>query len=155
MKKATRPGPAAQTGDLAGEPAVRKTIVWFGLVTIGVALFALFLASRPARSIDVAQIVRAVQQFRANHSPPPPTVTFSELIARGYLGSNMLQQFGASEVTVHLQGMDTNPQGFFMDAQLRDGSHLRLLSDGSVQEFSRGPSVPGASNTVQAPAGAQ
>ena len=59
MKKATRPGPAAQTGDLAGEPAVRKTIVWFGLVTIGVALFALFWrAGRPSRLMSPRLCVR-------------------------------------------------------------------------------------------------
>jgi hypothetical protein len=64
-------------------------------------------------------------------------VTFSQLIAQGYLSSNVLARFGASEVTVFLHADETHPDMFLMDALMPDGSHTTLMSDGSVQGFSK------------------
>jgi hypothetical protein len=61
----------------------------------------------------------------------------SQLIAQGYLASNILQKFGASEVAVNLKADEAYPQMFVMDALMPDGSHTTALADGSVQGFSK------------------
>ena len=94
------------------------------------------VVSRPKTAVDAGQVLAAVTNFCATHRPLPQSVTFSQLIAEGYLGSNVLQEFGASEVTVFLNGNETSPQMILMDALMPDGSHTVALSDGSVQGFS-------------------
>ena len=106
----------------------------------------------PEVPVDASQVVGAIANFCAAHRPPPQTVTFSQLIAQGYLSSNVLENCGATEVTVFLNA-ETHPQMFLMDAVMRDGSHTTLMSDGSVQGFSKsrfrqaaalngGPAIP-------------
>ncbi|MGA2866238.1 MAG: hypothetical protein ABSF95_17330 [Verrucomicrobiota bacterium] len=93
--------------------------------------------NRPAPPINGDQVVRAVRRFCVDHKPLPETVTFHELIAQGYLASNVLQKFGASAITVHLNAVETSPEMLLMDAQMPDGTHQTLLSDGSVQQLSK------------------
>jgi hypothetical protein len=117
----------------------RRLAVICGL-TVGlmIGLFVLlgaFLA-RPRPPINGNEVLRAVQRFCADHRPPPASVTFSQLIAQGYLASNILQRFGAVEVTVNLHVDATNPQMFLMDALMPDGSHTTALANGSVQGLS-------------------
>ena len=71
----------------------------FGFVVLCFAVLVL-LMDKPKPAVDADQIFAAVTNFCAAHKPLPPTVTFSQLIAQGYLGSNVLHEFGASEVTV-------------------------------------------------------
>ena len=65
------------------------------------------------------------------------TVTFTQLISEGFLGTNVLRDFGASEVTVFLNATNAFPGMIQMDALMPDGSHTTLLSDGSVQGFAK------------------
>lgn len=104
----------------------------FGFVVLCFAVLVL-LMDKPKPAVDADQIFAAVTNFCAAHKPLPPTVTFSQLIAQGYLGSNVLHEFGASEVTVFLNADETHPQMVLMDAQMPDGTHTALFSNGSVQ----------------------
>ncbi len=106
-----------------------------GLVIVCFVLLCVLLA-RPKPPV-ANEVQQAIQQFCADHRSHPPTVTFSQLIAQGYLASNTLQRFGASEVTVNLNADETHPQMFLMDALMPDGSHTTALADGSVQGFSK------------------
>jgi hypothetical protein len=115
------------------------------------------LVGKSKTTVNAGEIVAAVESFCATHKPLPQTVTFSQLIAQGYLGSNMLEKFGASEVTVFLNADENHPQLFLMDALMPDGSHVVAMSDGSVQGFSKsrfqqmaptngGPATPGTNS---------
>jgi hypothetical protein len=92
---------------------------------------------RPTPPIDGDEVVRAIQRFSEAHRPLPAKVKFSQLISEGYLDTNVLRKFGASEVTVYLDADQTPPQSFLMDALMPDGTHTTLLSDGSVQGFTK------------------
>jgi hypothetical protein len=127
-----------------------------GLVIVCFVLLCVLFA-RPKPPVNAIEVQRAIQQFCADHRSHPPTVTFSQLIAQGYLASNILQRFGASEVTVNLNVDETHPEMFLMDALMPDGSHTTALADGSVQGFSKsrfqqlaspngGPATPTASS---------
>ena len=109
-----------------------------GLVIVCVAVLAV-LAGKPKAAVNANGVVAAVAKFCAAHKPLPQTVTFSQLIAQGYLGTNVLEQFGASEVTVFLNANETYPQMFLMDALMPDGSHTVAMCDSSVQGFSKSP----------------
>jgi hypothetical protein len=104
------------------------------LCYVGSALFV----GKPGEAVNPGEVLAAVTNFCAAHRPLPQTVTFSQLIAQGYLRANVLEKFGASEVTVFLNANETSPQSFLMDALMPDGSHTTLMSDGSVQGFSKG-----------------
>lgn len=108
-------------------------------VSLAVACFAVraLFVGKPEPAFNAGEIVEAVKNFCADHRPLPQTVTFSQLAAQGYLRANVLERFGASEVTVFLNADQTYPQRFLMDALMPDGSHLALTSDGSVQGFSK------------------
>jgi len=108
----------------------------FGFVVVCFVVVVVFV-DKPKAPVDAGQVLAAITNFCAAHKPLPRTVTFSQLIAQGYLGSNVLEKFGASEVTVFLNANETDPQMFLMDALMPDGSHTVALSDGSVQGFSR------------------
>jgi len=95
------------------------------------------LVDKRVTAVDAEQVLAAVTNFCAAHRPLPQTVTFSQLIAQGYLGSNVLEKFGASEVTVFLNADETHPGMILMDALMPDGSHTTLLSDGSVAGFAK------------------
>jgi len=120
---------------------IRKRLVIVAASAVGAVIVCVVLLDalleRPKAPMDVGEVQRAVQRFCADHHPRPETVTFSQLIAQGHLGSNAFEKFGASEVTVSLNADDASPQMFLMDALMPDGSHVALLSDGSVQQFSR------------------
>jgi hypothetical protein len=83
-------------------------------------------------SVSGNQVLQAVQRFAATHRPLPEQVTFSQLIAEGFLPPNALKDFGASEVTIRLRPDARSPQGVLMDALMPDGTHTTLLVDGSV-----------------------
>jgi hypothetical protein len=121
---------------------IEKRLVIIAASAVGAVIVCVVLLDalleRPKAPMDASEVQRAVQRFCADHCPHPETVTFSQLIAQGYLGSNALEKFGASEVTVCLNADDASPQTFLMDALMPDSSHVALLSDGSVQQFSRG-----------------
>ena len=126
---------------MKAHPAKRKNLLLLaviGAAAVGLLalLLSLVLPGRPKSQVDPQEIVLAVQRYSATHRPLPATVTFTQLIAEGYLGSNVLRNFGASEVTVYLNANPNSPQTFLMDALLPDGTHTTLLSDGSVQQFS-------------------
>lgn len=108
----------------------------FGVAVVCVVVFS-GLVKKQVTAVDADQILAAVTNFCAAHRPLPQTVTFSQLIAQGYLGSNVLEKFGASEVTVFLNADETHPGMILMDALMPDGSHTALLSDGSVAGFSK------------------
>jgi hypothetical protein len=144
-------------------PTNRKRLVIIGASTTGLVVLAFIvvvsLVVRPQPPFGAAgELVRALQRFSETHRPLPATVTFSQLIAEGYLGTNALKEFGASEVTVYLDANETQPQSFLMDALMPDGTHTTALSDGSVQGFTKsrfqqaaapngGPTkLPGGSN---------
>ena len=107
-----------------------------GLAVACFAVRALFVG-KPEVAFNAGEIVTAVKNFCADHRPLPKTVTFSQLAAQGYLRANVLERFGASEVTVFLNADHAYPQRLLMDALMPDGSHLALTSDGSVQGFSK------------------
>jgi hypothetical protein len=119
----------------------KRKLAVLGIGASAMAVACLFVLSayydRPAPPINGDQVVGAVRRFCADHKPLPETVTFHELIAQGYLASNVLQKFGASEITVHLNAVETSPQMLLLDAQMPDGTHQALLSDGSVQQLSK------------------
>jgi hypothetical protein len=92
---------------------------------------------KPKAEVNASEVLTAITNFCAAHKPLPQTVTFSQLIAQGYLGSNVLENFGASEVTVFLKADEIYPQRFLLDALMPDGSHTALVSDGSVQGISK------------------
>lgn len=117
----------------------RVTIIAASAVGFVVVCFVVLVVvvGKPRAAVNADEVVAAVKNFCAAHRPLPQTVTFSQLIAQGYLGSNVLEKFGASEVTVFLNADETYPQMFLMDALMPDGSHTTLLSDGSVQGFSK------------------
>ena len=106
-----------------------------GVVILGFILAQAFM-DKPKAPVNGDEIRRAVQEYCDAHRPYPETVTFSQLIEQGYLGANALQRFGAKEVTVHLRPQDANPQSYLMDALMLDGTHVGLMSDGSVQQLS-------------------
>ena len=124
-----------------------------GFIVVYLAILAV-LVGKSKTAVNAGEILAAVTNFCAAHKPLPQTVTFSQLIAEGYLDSNVLEKFGASEVTVFLNADARYPQSFLMDALMPDGSHTTLLSDGSVQGSSEsrfqqfaptngGPATPG------------
>lgn len=106
------------------------------VLLVGCSLLFLAILDKARPPVDGQQIVQAVQKFRADHSPAPETVTFSQLIAQHYLPSNVLESFGAVDVTVNLKANESNPQFFLLDARMPDGSHTTLASDGSIQAYS-------------------
>jgi hypothetical protein len=121
-----------------------KTLATIAAWTLGLVVVCFIVLLRfvamPGPSevpVDAGQVVGAITNFCAAHQPPPQTVTFSQLIAQGYLSSNVLARFGASEVTVFLNADETHPDMFLMDALMPDGSHTTLMSDGSVIGFSK------------------
>jgi hypothetical protein len=113
---------------LAAAAVVGAAIILYGLVTV-----VLYTRQPSVRGDEVLQ---AVQRFAAAHRPLPATVTFSQLIAEGCLRPDALNDFGATEVTIHLHPDPRSPQMVWMDALMPDGSHATLLGDGSVQGFS-------------------
>jgi hypothetical protein len=120
----------------------RKRLLIIGASTAGLAVVAFIvvvsLVVRPQPPFGAGgQLVLALQRFSERHRPLPATVTFSQLISEGYLGTNALKEFGASEVTVYLDANETRPQSFLMDALMPDGTHITALSDGSVQGFTK------------------
>jgi hypothetical protein len=96
-----------------------------GVVVVCLVVLVVFM-DKPKAAHDADQVLAAVEKFCAAHKPLLQTVTFSQLIAQGYLG-----------FTVFLTADDTSPQVFLMDALMPDGSHATLLSDGSVQRLSK------------------
>ena len=117
----------------------RATIIAASAVGLAVVCFvvSVWLVGKPKAEVNAGEVVAAITNFCAAHKPLPETVTFSQLIAQGYLGSNVLKDFGASEVTVHLKADATYPQRFLLDALMPDGSHTALMSDGSVQGITK------------------
>jgi hypothetical protein len=115
------------------------------LLAIGVLLGAwLLLAAflkEPQPSIRGAEILDGIQRYCTEQRLLTNTVTFSELIARGYLPADTLEKFGAADVTVFLK--TDGARKFLLDARMPDGSHQTLLSDGSVQQITedKGPSA--------------
>jgi hypothetical protein len=120
--------------------ANRKVLIVLASIA-GLAILAfiaaVLLTAKPRPPVDGEEILWAVRQFCGTHHPLPTTVTFSQLIAEGYLRTNVLQDFGASEVTVYLNADETSPQMPLMDALMPDGSHTHLMADGSVQGSSK------------------
>ena len=116
----------------------KVAIIAAGIVGLAVVCFVALIAflSKPKTPIDGRQVVQALQRFKAAHRPLPESVTFSQLIAEGYLGSNVLRDFGAVEVTIYTKADESRPQMFLMDALMPDGSHIAALADGSVAGFS-------------------
>ena len=120
----------------------RKRLVLIAASTAGIAVltFVCLLAAlsrEKAPAFNGYEVTLAVQRFCAAHRPLPATVTFSQLVAEGYLGTNALREFGASEVTVYLEGADTSPSALVLDALMPDGTHVSCLGDGSVQTLSK------------------
>ena len=116
-----------------------STIIAASAVGLVVLCFVVWVwvVGKPKAEVNASEVLAAITNFCAAHRPLPQTVTFSQLISQGYLGSNVLKSFGASEVTVFLNADETHPQNFLMDALMPDGSHTTVLSDGSVQGFSK------------------
>jgi hypothetical protein len=108
-----------------------------GFIVVYLVVLAV-LVGKSKTAVNAGEILAAVTNFCAAHKPQPQTVTFSQLIAEGYLDSNVLEKFGASEVTVFLNADPRYPQSFLMDALMPDGSHVVAMSDGSVQGLSKG-----------------
>src|SRR5436190_17565013 len=125
----TRPTPAGDRKHLT------LALGALALLAVGWFVFASFFKV-PEQSVSGGAIVDAIQRYCTEQKPAARKVTFSELIARGYLPPDTLQKFGASEITVSLDANSALPQEFLMDARMADGSHQTLLSDGSVQQFS-------------------
>jgi hypothetical protein len=125
---------------MLASPATNKrfALIIVGVVLLGVvcSVVLLTLAARPKPPVDGSLVLRAVQRFCAAHKSVPEKVTFSQLIADGYLGADVLKRFGASEVTIYLKAGVTPPQMLLMDALMPDGSHTTLMADGSVEGFS-------------------
>src|SRR4029077_18766237 len=91
-----------------------------GMVILSFVL-AVTIVCRPTPPVAGDEVLRAVQQFSAAHRPLPATVTFGQLISEGYLSTNVLRKFGASDVTVYLKFDESSPQMFLMDAVMPDG----------------------------------
>jgi len=110
-----------------------STVGFVGVCFVVLVVFG----DKPKAVVDADQVLAAVTNFCAANRPLPKTVTFSQLIAQGYLDSNVLEKFGATEVTVFLDADETHPSMFLMDALMPDGTHTTLLSDGSVQGLTK------------------
>jgi hypothetical protein len=119
-------------------PTIRKKRVFLGAGMAGLVILAFMLVpmlvDKP-KPVNGEEVLRAVQQYCRAHRAVPPTVTFTQLTAEGYLSPNVLKQFGASEVTIYMNFTNPTPQAFVMDALMPDGTHTTLLTDGSVQGF--------------------
>ena len=120
--------------------AIKKLFLIIGanavFAIMGLLIVVIF-KQKPKPPAVGAEVVRAVQRFRESHRPLPATVTFTQLISEGYLSTNVLRDFGASEVTVFLNATNTSPGMLQMDALMPDGSHTSLLSDGSAQGLTK------------------
>jgi hypothetical protein len=126
----------------------RLLIIAASATAVAAVLCVLVVAvvARPKPPVGGQPVLKAVQRFSRGRRPLPTTVTFSQLIAEGYLGSNVLSDYGALEVTVNLHASESTPRMFLMDALMPDGSHTVLLSDGSVQGFGKSRFPQAASN---------
>jgi len=113
----------------------RLTLIAGGTIALVLFCFGVLIVriAKPKSIIDADEVWKAVRNFNSAHQSLPTTVTFSQLIAEGHLEPNALKRIGASEVSVFLRSEDGSPRMYLMDALMPDGTHITLLSDGSVQ----------------------
>jgi len=98
-------------------------------------------ANSPRAKVNGIHIVAAAQaytrQLRAAAQPIPNSVGVDELVARGFLKPEDVAAFRGLDAKVMLTAENPGPQTVIMRLNMRDGTELVLLADGSVQSVAR------------------
>lgn len=88
---------------------------------------------------DPGKLLAAARSYARDRShqgrTPPPEVSLSELVARGYLSSGDVAAFAGMETGISLNTEEEQPQSILFWARGQDGITIALLGDGSIQQL--------------------
>ncbi|HWQ92391.1 MAG TPA: hypothetical protein VN673_12015 [Clostridia bacterium] len=122
-------------------PLLVITLARIALVAI-VALAASACWERKQTPFQNApKLLSALQAFSRDQGAAgrqlPPEIPVETLLQGGYLTTNDVSGFVGMDLTFSTQAGESNPQTILAHARTRDGRHLCLLADGSVQQLSQ------------------
>jgi hypothetical protein len=123
---------------------MKRTLLAVGVLAFIILAVSMAYLASPTRQpmpVNALKIIAATKTYanrmKAQGMPTPTGVSLKELITRGLLTEGDVRDFSGMEVIVSLSVDETRPQDVLMRARLADGSELKALVDGSVQQKTR------------------
>jgi hypothetical protein len=113
-------------------------------LVIGISLAVQSYYERKQPTFNAAKLIPALQAYArdrvAQGQPLPPTVSLSDLVAKGYLSFDDVSVFRGADVEFY-PGVDLkSPKSVLARARMADGTEMVVLVDGSVMGTS--PEIP-------------